>query len=125
MLTGSVPGTDIVVGMSRRLYSACHNLSEIDAEDLADLRAELGALPALDERYVGDIIDEEAEELMRARQELFAQREASSRPRQLNATRQGFDIGRRNSWPELLTISPRWIPNHPPACSKPQPPIPT
>jgi hypothetical protein len=40
MLTGQVPGTDLVIGMSRRLYAACRSLADLQADLAAEVDAE-------------------------------------------------------------------------------------
>lgn len=100
ILTGRVPGTDVVVGMSRRLFEACRGLAA-DEEQVAE-EAQPSGVPPESSEYLSPESDEDVEEYQRERRAAFAAREAASRPRLRAAVRQGFERGRNSSWGELL-----------------------
>jgi hypothetical protein len=113
MLTGPVPGTDMVIGMSRRLFAACRNLAADEAEIAADLRRSGHAyLPgplyqmAPDQAALFDLTDDEVDERARERRMAFAEREAEVRPRLRTAAREGFERGRDSSWQQLIDDQP-------------------
>jgi hypothetical protein len=112
MLTGQVPGTDVIMGMSRRLFAACRSLAAEQAQLLPQVRA---ALPDL--RPVGttpESIDEDAiEDRMKAGRALFAEREADLHDRLRQTTRQAFEVGRESSWQQLLDVQPQVIAESP------------
>jgi hypothetical protein len=103
-MTVRVPGPDIVVGMSRRLYAACENLAAQDDQTTADLRAEQPQLMTyeldqlLDEKHVATREEE--------RRSAFAERESDAWPLLRAVTRDGFERGPSSSWNELLRQPP-------------------
>src|SRR5215467_7290993 len=106
MLTAQVPGTAVVVGMSRRLFAACQNLDEVDHEDWEVVRAERPDLitPFEEEADGLDALDdEEIYEQALERRAVFAERDTASRQRQILAARDGFERGQSSTWPELLS----------------------
>ena len=106
MLTGSVPGTGIIVGMSRRLFAACRNLAAEDQEDRSELPVQLGRRGMSDLTLPFDADDDEVDEFVRERRQFLADRQAYRRPRQLSSARDGFERGRAASWSELLDAQP-------------------
>jgi hypothetical protein len=100
MLTGRVPGTDMVVGMSRRLFEACRDLAA-DEEEIADETQPEERPPIADQRGRVEA-DDQLDEYQHERRAAFAAREAASRPRLRTAARQGFERGRHSTWNELL-----------------------
>lgn len=97
MLTGRVPGTNMLIGMSRRLFEACRDLADEEAEIAADLEPETQL----------DLFgDEELEEYSRERRAAFVEREAGRRSRIHEAVRRGFERGTSSSWYELLERQP-------------------
>ena len=106
MLTGNVPGTGIIVGMSRRLFAACQNLAVEDQEDWSDLPVQIDRHGMRDLTLPFDADDGKVDDLVRERREFLADREAFRRPRQLSSARDGFERGRNASWTELLNAQP-------------------
>jgi hypothetical protein len=112
MLTGQVPGTDVVMGMSRRLFSACRNLASEQAQLLLDVEAELPGLP---KTLSGELtVEEEIEDRLRERRSFFAEREAYRFDQLRGTTREAYEIGRESSWEELLNVQPELV-TEPPA----------
>ncbi|MFC6880647.1 hypothetical protein [Actinomadura yumaensis] len=103
MLTGEVPGTDLTVGMSRRLFAACRSLA---AEQDRLLPAAQADSPELWDT-VPELMEEEVEERIRERRASFAEREYEERDRLRATTRQAYERGRESSWPQLLGFEPR------------------
>jgi hypothetical protein len=105
MLTGRIPGTDVLIGISRRLFEACRNLAteeqHIADETLADFPH-----PVTPEADTADMADEEIEEFAHERRAAFAEREAAARPRLRATVREGFDRGKFSSWQQLLNNQP-------------------
>ncbi|WP_167502500.1 hypothetical protein [Streptomyces malaysiensis] len=113
MLAGRLPGTDLMLGMSRRLYGSCRELANAERRIVAQARDErpayLAELPRaavtpLSERPVSDRAYKdrifEAERYMREVRE-------ERREEQLRAVRSGFTTGDRASWLHLLGSVPR------------------
>jgi hypothetical protein len=98
MLTGRVPGTNMIIGLSRRLFEACRNLAS-EEEQIAEEVEPEGQYGLFD-------LDEELEEDTLERRFAFVEREVARRPRLREATRQGFERGRNNSWNQLLDQQP-------------------
>jgi hypothetical protein len=105
MVTGQVPGTDVVMGMSRRLFAACRSLAAEQAQLLLDAQADL---PGLATKVSGEPIDEEeVEDRLRERRAFLAEREADTRDRLRGTTRQAYEIGGESSWQQLLDVQPQ------------------
>jgi hypothetical protein len=98
MLTGRVPGTNMSIGLSRRLFEACRDLAS--EEEQIDLEVGPESQPGL----FGP--DEELEEYTRERRAAFVGREAARRPQLREAARQGFERGGNSSGSELLGQQP-------------------
>ena len=98
MLTGRVPGTNMITGLSRRLFEACRNLASEEEQIAEDVGPE-------SQDGLFDL-DEEVEEYTLERRAAFVEAEAARRPRLREATRQGFERGRNNSWYQLLDQQP-------------------
>jgi hypothetical protein len=98
MLTGRIPGTNMIIGLSRRLFEACRNLASED-EQIAE---ETG----LESEYGPFGRDEEIEVYARERRAAFVERESAQRPRLREVARQGFEQGRDHSWAQLLGQQP-------------------
>ena len=98
MLTGRVPGTNVIIGLSRRLFEACRNLAS-EEEQIAE---EVGP----ESQYGLFDSDEEVEEYTRERRAAFGEREAAMSPRIRETTRQGFERGKNNTWSQILGHQP-------------------
>jgi len=104
LLTGPVPGTDIVLGMSRRLFAACRSLAAEQAQLLLAAQAGLPDLP------VTEHTDEEAIEYqIRERRAFFAEQEATADIPLRETTRQAYEIGRESSWQQLIDVQPQLV----------------
>lgn len=98
MLTGRVPGTNMIIGLSRRLFEACRNLASEEEQIAEDVGPE-----SHDGLFD---LDEEVEKYTLERRAAFVEAEAARRPLLREATRQGFERGRNNSWYQLLDQQP-------------------
>lgn len=107
MLTGQVPGTDLILGMSRRLFAACRALASEEAQLIRAVQADL---PYLSETSFPEAVDEDTfDDRIRERRTLFAEQEADIRDHLSATTRSGYDIGRESSWQELINFEPQLI----------------
>jgi len=109
MLAARVPGTDLIIGMSRRLFAACRSLDE----EHAAIQRVLGAYG--DEIAVGppsELLDEDAYEgQVQARRARFAEVEDGSRDRIRAVTRQAYEDGRESDWGQLIEVQPPVVTN--------------
>jgi hypothetical protein len=106
MLTGRVPGTNMIVGLSRRLFEACRNLAVEDEQILAVEEEQVAAEIERGSEYGLFDLDEGVEKYARERRAAFVEREAAERTRLRETTRQGFERGQNNSWYQLLGREP-------------------
>ena len=104
MLTGPVPGTDVVVGMSRRLFAACSSLAAEQAQLLSVFRADLPDMAGTIAKESMD--EEEVEAFLRERRAAFAEREVGVEDQLRGATRRAYEFGRGSSWQQLIDIQP-------------------
>jgi hypothetical protein len=107
MLTGQVPGTDIVLGMSRRLFSACRSLAAEQDQLLRAVRDDLLDLSATTSK--GFIGEEEFEVRLRERRAAFAERGADNRDHLYQTTREAYETGRESSWQQLIDVQPQLV----------------
>ncbi|SEH03925.1 hypothetical protein SAMN05444920_14817 [Nonomuraea solani] len=94
-LTCRIPGTEVHLGMSRKLYAACERLHEEDlaiAQRTSGLRAED---PPADDQELSDDAQEE-QRLIQLR--IFREQQEEARPR----LRDAFERGATSDWSELL-----------------------
>lgn len=103
LLTGRIPGTDVILGMSRRLYAACQSLAAEQDRLLHAVQADLPDLPDTDSP---ELLEEAAEDRRWERRTRFAEHEADERDRLRRTTRQAYEIGSESSWQQLLDIQP-------------------
>ncbi|MEV7556463.1 gamma-glutamyltransferase [Streptomyces sp. NPDC089795] len=98
-LTCRIPGTEVHLGMSRRLFAACERLHREDlriAERTPGLRAE-------DQRRDTQSVSEEAaEEIRLTRQRVFREQQEEARPRLRPLLRQAYEEGSAHEWSDLL-----------------------
>ncbi|MFE2156599.1 hypothetical protein ACFW9M_02100 [Streptomyces lydicus] len=119
MLTGRLPGTDLMLGMSRRLYGACRALAYEERRVVARVREERpkyleelpravqppdGAVARLPERQMSD---RAYEERIAEVQEYVREVREEQREDQLRSVRDGFTMGDRGSWMHLIDLAPR------------------
>ncbi|WP_405798168.1 hypothetical protein [Streptomyces sp. NBC_01506] len=119
MLAGRLPGTDLMLGMSRRLYSACRALADAERRVVARVREERpkyleglprevqpteGAVARLPERQMSDraYVERIAEV-----QEYVREVREEQRDDQLRSVRDGFTMGGSGSWMHLIDLAPR------------------
>jgi hypothetical protein len=119
MLTGQVPGTDLIIGMSRRLWAACRNLAALQADLAAEVDAERP--PPAEEDLQTDELDEEAvlrtvdlDERNQERRLSYWEREQAARPHAGDVVRSGFREGQQQTWEGLLNHETQMSLNAPP-----------
>lgn len=119
MLAGRLPGTDLMLGMSRRLYGACRALAYAERRVVAQVREERptylkglprevqpteGTVPGLLERQMSD---RAYEERITEVQEYVREVREEQRDDQLRSVRDGFTMGGSGSWMHLIDLAPR------------------
>jgi hypothetical protein len=106
MLTGRVPGTDLTVGMSRRLFAACGNLATEQAQVALELQSSQPDVAASAQSRLFD--DDEIEAQRIQKRFAFAELEPVEHTRQRvrNTTREAFETGRQSTWPQLIEAQP-------------------
>ncbi|MET9105025.1 gamma-glutamyltransferase [Streptomyces zhihengii] len=98
-LSCRIPGTEVHLGMSRRLFAACERLHE---EDLAIARRTPG-LRAEDQPSVDlELSDEAQEEQRLAQRRIFREEQEEARPRLRPLLRDAYERGTTSSWSDLL-----------------------
>ncbi|MFE9404391.1 hypothetical protein ACFYNY_21910 [Streptomyces sp. NPDC006530] len=119
MLTGRMPGTDLMLGMSRRLYGACRELAYAERRVIERIREEQPAyveeLPREVQRPEGTVArrldqqmsDRAREERITEVQEYARKVREEQRDDQLRSVRAGFTMGDRGSWIHLIDLAPR------------------
>jgi hypothetical protein len=106
LLTAAVPGTDIAIGMSRRLFGACASLAnELQSIAIeADLSVGLPQSQALESTLSADDLEFEGARQERLRR--FREIEDDRRQRLYVTARRGFQIGEAQTWSTLMDVSP-------------------
>ncbi|MDG4793609.1 hypothetical protein [Micromonospora sp. WMMD1082] len=99
MLIGRVPGTDLIIGMSRRLFAACRSLAEIQTRIVADVDREY---PSVGRDELEAVSDEQMQVRNEQRRSLYWQQERALSSNIAGALRAGFTSGERQSWEALL-----------------------
>ncbi|MFE2377316.1 hypothetical protein [Streptomyces sp. NPDC059398] len=119
MLTGRVPGTDLMLGMSRRLFGACRELAYAERRVIARVREErpvyMMELPrevqrpedTMARRREREMSDRAREERAAAAQDYVRRVRAEQRDDQLRSVRAGFTSGDSGSWMHLVDLTPR------------------
>ncbi|MGW6395485.1 gamma-glutamyltransferase [Streptomyces sp. NPDC055103] len=98
-LTCRIPGTEVHLGMSRKLFAVCARLHE---EDLAIARRTPG-LRAEDQLVVDERGSEEAQEEQRLKQRrIFHEQQEEARPRLRSLLREAYERGETSDWRDLL-----------------------
>lgn len=98
-LSCRIPGTEVHLGMSRKLFAACERLHE---EDLAIARRTPG-LRAEDQPTASpELSDEEQEELRLTQRRIFREQLEEVRPQLRPRLRQAYERGDRSEWSDLL-----------------------
>ncbi|MEV4829224.1 hypothetical protein AB0K25_12990 [Micromonospora sp. NPDC049257] len=101
MLTGAVPGTDLVLGMSRRLYAACEELA-LQQEQIAVMVDQEIPRPRRDQA------DDVADQINAARRQLLYQEVGRSEARY--RTREAFESAQSRNWWSLIDRPARLTP---------------
>ncbi|MET9956433.1 gamma-glutamyltransferase [Streptomyces sp. NPDC006339] len=98
-LSCRIPGTEVYLGMSRKLFAACERLHE---EDLAIARRTPG-LRAEDQMAVDQGLSEDAQEEQRlTRRRIFREQQEEARPRLRPLLREAYERGAASDWSDLL-----------------------
>ncbi|GGJ04374.1 hypothetical protein GCM10010121_013420 [Streptomyces brasiliensis] len=101
-LTCRIPGTEVHLGLSRKLFAACERLHE---EDLAIARRTPG-LRAEDEPSGDQELSDEAQEERRLTQRrIFREQQEEARPRLRLLLRDAYERGATSDWSSLLRRS--------------------
>ncbi|MEU8319751.1 hypothetical protein AB0C33_15420 [Nonomuraea sp. NPDC048881] len=98
-LTCRIPGTEVHLGMSRKLFAACERLHEEDlaiAQRTPGLRAE--DQPADDQ----ELSDDDQEEQRLSQRRIFRERQEEARPRLRPLLRGAYERGATSEWSDLL-----------------------
>ncbi|MEU0278419.1 hypothetical protein ACIQAD_11180 [Streptomyces sp. NPDC088551] len=118
MLAGRLPGTDLMLGMSRRLFGACRALAYAERRVVARIREERpkylrglprevqpaeGAFARLPDRQMSD---RAYEERITEVQEYMREVREEQRNDQLRSVREGFNMGSSRSWMHLIDLAP-------------------
>ncbi|MFC5655030.1 hypothetical protein [Streptomyces nogalater] len=126
MLTSRIPGTDLVLGMSRRLYGACSELAGLErrtAEEVRRMRPaytpyvpesphviDAGSLESPLRRIAGEgdrqVSDARYERRAADARNLVRQIRAERRGDYLAAVQRGFAAGEERTWEQLIDHSP-------------------
>lgn len=98
-LTCRIPGTEVHLGMSRKLFATCERLHE---EDLAIARRTPG-LRAEDQPAVAEELNDRAQEEQRLTQRrIFREQQEEARPRLRPLLRDAYERGTTSEWSDLL-----------------------
>ncbi|MGP3920391.1 hypothetical protein [Nonomuraea sp. 10N515B] len=98
-LTCRIPGTEVQLGMSRKLFAACERLREEDlaiAQRTPGLRAE--DQPAGDQ----ELSDDAQEEQRLTQRRIFREQQEEARPRLRPLLRDAYEQGATSDWSDLL-----------------------
>lgn len=105
MLVGAIPGTDLLLGMSRRLFNACRSLAAAEAELVQESAAAI--YPQTSYLQLRELASATEDEGVRWREQLRPLRDTRL-PRLRLTTREGFTHGSEADWDELIGGSPRF-----------------
>nr|BFE50233.1 hypothetical protein GCM10017745_36600 [Saccharothrix mutabilis subsp. capreolus] len=101
MLTAQVPGTDLVIGMSRRLYGACASLARVEAELVSEVNVrQPPPRPDAGENEIEDVSQRRLHHL-----HVFERERRSSAAAE---TQQGYYRGAESEWDDLVGSEPRF-----------------
>ena len=99
MLTGQVPGTDLIIGMSRRLFAACRNLSTME-QSIVTRVDRLRPAPNPDE--LAGLPDTDYESVNEERVQMYHQYQRQEEPTAADLIRTAFISGAQQTWETLL-----------------------
>ncbi|MFI9366621.1 hypothetical protein ACIG5E_37065 [Kitasatospora sp. NPDC053057] len=124
MLVGRLPGTDLMLGMSRRLFGACRELAGLERQLVSEIDAKLPAPMTMDveaplvrmsdgegsvRRSEGRLTDREYERRIAERRESLRESRERERGSLHRAVRRGFSLGNAESWAQLAEVSPQLV----------------
>ncbi|MGW5476346.1 gamma-glutamyltransferase [Streptomyces sp. NPDC004008] len=98
-LTCRIPGTEVHLGMSRKLFAACERLHE---EDLAIARRTPGLRAEDEPSFDQELSDEAQEEQRLTQRRIFREQQEEARPRLRLLLRDAYERGATSDWSELL-----------------------
>ncbi|MGC5240879.1 MULTISPECIES: gamma-glutamyltransferase [Streptomyces] len=98
-LTCRIPGTEVHLGMSRKLFAACERLHE---EDLAIARHTPGLRAEDQPAVVQDLSDAAQEEQRLTQRRIFREQQEEARPRLRPLLRDAYERGATSDWSDLL-----------------------
>jgi hypothetical protein len=113
MLACRVPGTDLLIGMSRRLFAACRMLDQQRVGILQTLGGDSGVTAAYRVRDLFDEDEDAYEERVQVQRARFAESEDASRDRIRAATREGYQAGQESDWQQLIDAQPPLVTDSP------------
>jgi hypothetical protein len=105
MLVGAIPGTDLLLGMSRRLFGACRSLAT--AEDELVQESAAGVYPQTPYMQLRELAEATEDQAARWREELRPLRDTRL-PELRRTTREGFARGSDTEWDDLIGGTPRF-----------------
>ncbi|MCA2182150.1 hypothetical protein LDL08_38920 [Nonomuraea glycinis] len=98
-LTCRIPGTEVHLGMSRKLFAACERLRE---EDLAITRRTPGLRAEDQPTDVQELSDDAQEEQRLTQRRIFREQQEEARPRLRPLLRDAYERGAISDWNNLL-----------------------
>ncbi|MEV7232066.1 hypothetical protein AB0M79_34420 [Polymorphospora sp. NPDC051019] len=99
MLTGRVPGTDLIIGMSRRLFAACGSLAAVQRRVAIEVDRKQPQ-PTASEREL--MSEDNLAIRYEQRRALYWQRERALTAETVASTRARFEEGQQRNWQALL-----------------------
>ncbi|MEV4751670.1 hypothetical protein AB0K21_35390 [Streptosporangium sp. NPDC049248] len=98
-LTCRIPGTEVHLGMSRKLFAACERLHE---EDLAIAQRTPGLRAEDQPADVQELSDDAQEEQQLIQRRIFREQQEEARPQLRPRLRDAFERGATSDWSDLL-----------------------
>ncbi len=99
-VTASIPGTGLRLGMSRRLFAACHQFHKEQVRIVTETPGALNAARDLHDNLFRT--EDDLEDLLRQTRSRFRERETAERERVRSKVRSGYETGAQQDWDELL-----------------------
>src|SRR5690606_3987802 len=101
-LTCRIPGTEVHLGMSRKLFAACERLH---AEDLAIAQRTPGLRAEDQPAEIQELSDDAQEEQRLTQRRIFREQQEEARPRLRPLLRNAYERGETSEWGDLLRRS--------------------